>query len=613
MTAIPSTRRTHIDPKDLPEVQRATLRRIFRYLRPYRGRTMLVIVAIIAAALLGLVPALCIKAIVDDAIPTRDRVELVELFVGMIAAPLAAGLLGVVVRYLAAYIAEHVVYDLRLQVFRHVQQQSLTYFMTAKPGEVVSRVLNDVQGVGQMLQDNLVKVLQNAVIVSTAIAAILWLDWRLALVALALLPVFIVPTRRVGQRRKALKRQAQGALAEVTGVLLETLSVSGALLVKVSGAEAHEAQRLETKAAALRDVSLRHNLVGRWFQMAMKFLEELGPALVYLFGGWFVISGDLAVGTVVAFVAMLKRLYTPASDLATVHVDVVTSYAYFDRIFTVLDLEPAIKDAPGARSLVAARGAIRFEHVAFAYGDTATLRDLDLDIAPGQCVALVGPSGAGKSTLAALVSRLYDPSSGRVTVDGHDVRELTLASLRAHLAVVTQETYLFHASILDNLRYGRPDATPAEVEAAARSAQIHDVIAALPEGYQTIVGDRGYRLSGGERQRIAIARALLKDPRILILDEATSALDSHNELLIQAALEPLLANRTSLVIAHRLSTIRKANLIVVLDRGAIVERGTHEELLARGGRYAELVAEQDRVATGEAAPQRLQLAAGELN
>ncbi len=593
-----TTRRTHIDPKDLPEVQRATLRRIFGCLRPYRTQTTLVVLAIVISAGLGLVPPLCIKLIVDDAIPRHDHGELIGLSIAMIGGPLLAGLLGVVQRYLAAYIAEHVMFDLRNQVFRHVQKQSLTYFMTAKPGEIVSRVLNDVQGVGQMLQDNLVKALQNAVVVSTAIAAIVWLDWRLSIVALALLPAFILPTRRVGQRRKVLKRSAQASLAEVTGVLLETLSVSGALLVKVSGAETHEARRLETKTRELMDVSLRHNLVGRWFQMMLKFFEEVGPAMVYAVGGWLVIDGQLALGTVIAFVALLKRLYAPASDLAGVRVEVVTSYAYFDRIFSVLDLEPTIANAPDAKVLGNVRGAIRFDHVAFGYagGDALTLRDIDLEVAPGQCVAVVGRSGSGKSTLAALVARLYDPNAGAVSIDGHDLRTLDLASLRAHIGVVSQDTYLFHVSILENLRYARPEATVEQIEGAARSAQIHEFIAAMPEGYHTIVGDRGYRLSGGERQRLAIARTLLKDPRILILDEATSSLDTHNELLIQAALDPLLLNRTSLVIAHRLSTIRKADAIIVLDHGEIVERGTHEELLARGGRYAELLREQERAA-----------------
>jgi ATP-binding cassette subfamily B protein len=584
-------------------IERKTLARILGYFRPYRRQVVMVMGSVALAALAGGMPPLFIKRIVDHSIPKHNFAELAWLCGGMVAGPLLAGLLGVAHKYLAAWIGEQVMYDMRLELFAHVQRQSLAFFAKAKPGEVISRVLNDVQGVGQALQDNLVKLLQNTLTLTVSVVLLVALDWRLAIVALSALPLFVFPAKRVGRQRKQLKKQTQARMAELTGILLETLSVSGVLLIKVFGARKRETRRLREKALELQQASLKQNLVGRWFQMLMKLFEDLGPALVYAAGGYLVIRGEAGLGTVLAFVALLKKLYSPASDLAGVHVDIVTSYGYFERVLAVLDLEPAIKNAPGAITLDAVKGALTFENVSFSYGDESpTLSNIELDIAPGESVAVVGPSGAGKSTLAALTLRLYDPSAGRILLDGHDFRDIKLKTLRQHIAVVSQETYLFHATIADNLRYARPEATQAELEQAARAAQIHDFIASLPAGYETLVGERGYRLSGGERQRIAIARAILADPKILILDEATSALDSTNERLIQAALEPLLEGRTSLIIAHRLSTIQRANRIVSIDQGRIVEIGNHRTLLERRGLYARLYEQQMSGTSGAGTP-----------
>ena len=579
------------------DVSSSTVRRIARHLRPHAGLAAAVLALLVAGALLNLLPPVLVKRVVDEAIPRKDLHQLALLSTLMIAGPLAAGLLGVLQKYLSALIGERVTFELRVRLFKHLHRQPLGYFASARPGEPLSRVLNDVEGVGQAVSKTFTAVLKNAVVLVSAAATVIWLDWRLALVSLCLLPLFVAPTRRVGKKRKALKRLAQERMAELTGILSETLSISGVLLVKTFGAEKLERRRVKRKCRELMRLSLDQTLVGRWFSMLLGLFESVGPALIFLIGGWLVIGGDARLGTLVAFVTLLRRLYGPASELASVHVDLVTSYAYFERVYAVLDLTPAIRSAPDAVKLADVRGEIEIRNVTFEYRPgVAALEGVSLHIPAGSTLALVGPSGSGKSTLAALLARLWEPTRGAILLDGQDLRRLELKSLRSRIGVVTQETYLFHATVAENLRYGRPDATDAEVIAAARAAQIHELIAALPQGYDTLVGERGLRLSGGERQRIAIARALLKDPRILVLDEATSSLDAVNEALVQAALVPLMKGRTTLIIAHRLSTIRNADAIAVLEKGRLRELGSFDDLMGKPGLFADLWHQQFRQA-----------------
>jgi ATP-binding cassette subfamily B protein len=580
-------RKPVIDPKDLPSIESATLRRILRHIAPYRAQAFVVVACVVSAAVLNLTAPWFVKRIVDEAIP-RANVDLLLFYcAGMVIGPLGAGLLQVVQKYSAESIGQQVMLDLRIKVYRQLHDMPFDFFAKQKPGEAVSHVLNDVQGVGGVVSNTLVDLAQNATVLACTLIFIVALDWRLALVAVSFLPLFVASTRRVGRARKRLKRVVQMRTSELTGMLTETLSVSGALLVKVFGREKAEVQRLAEKLQELKKLSLEQSLVGRWFQMVLGLFETIGPALAFAMGGALVIRGHLPLGTVVAFVTVLKRLYGPASQLATAHVDLKTSYAYFDRIFAVMDHTPEIRNSEDAVVPSRIVGDVEFRGVSLAYGDAGdVLSRINLTVPAGATIGLVGPSGAGKTSLVSLVMRLYDPTSGAVLVDGIDVRDLQIEALRERMAVVTQDTFLLNATVLENLQYAKPTATTSEIEDAARRAQIHDVIAELPQRYDTVVGDRGYRFSAGERQRLAIARAILKNPRILILDEATSSLDVGSERKVQEALTPLMRGRTSFVIAHRLATVRDADCIIVMKQGRIVESGSHDQLLASGGLYA---------------------------
>jgi ATP-binding cassette subfamily B protein len=585
--ALRHVKKPFIDPKDLPALEAVTLRRILAQLAPHRWRAAAVVGCVLLAATLSLSAAWFVKGIVDDAIPRGDLGRLFLYCGGMLIGPLAAGFLQVLQKYEAEHIGQQIMLDLRVRLYRQLHEMPFDFFAKQKPGEAVSHVLNDVQGVGGVVSGTLVDLVQNAVVFTTTLVFVIALDWRLALAAIAFLPLFVSSTRRVGRKRKMLRRNMQVRMSELTGMLTETLSVSGALLVKVFGREDTEIGRCREKLEDIKSVSLEHSLVGRWFQMILGLFESIGPAVVFAVGGVLVISGHAPLGTVVALVSVLKRLYGPASQLASAHVDLRTSYAYFDRIFEVMDRTPSIQNAATAQRPAQIEGEIEFQNVSLAYDASGeALTHVNLRIPAGTTVGIVGASGSGKSSLASLVMRLYDPTTGTVRVDGTDVKQLEMAALRQHIAVVTQDTFLLHSSVLDNLSYAKPGATREEIEGAARRAQIHNTIASLPDGYDTIVGERGYRFSTGERQRIAIARAILKDPTILILDEATSALDAVAERNVQDALNPLLRGRTSLIIAHRLSTVRDADRIVVMDQGRIVEQGTHDQLMARAGRYA---------------------------
>ena len=574
---------------------RAIIPRALGYLRPYWSPTALILGCLIVVSSIGTIPPLITRDILDKALPSGNGGLLNLLILAMVAIPIVSGLIGVAQNYLNTLVSQRIMLDMRNELYQHLQGLSLRFFTSTKTGEIMSRLTADVAGIQSTVTGSLIAIASNFFTVTITLIVIFSLNWKLSLLGIVMLPAFILPTRFVGRVRRQLQMETQQARADLNTHMQETLNVSGFLLMKAFNRERDEAERFQQRNRTLMDLQIRQSLVGRWFFMAMNLFGVVGPALIYWWGGHLVMGGELTVGTIVAFVAYLNRLYGPVGSLATVYVDIQAALALFERVFEYLDTQSDVVEAPDAQPLPPVRGHIEFRHVSFAYvPGRLALRDVSFTVEPGQMAALVGPSGAGKTTITYLLPRLYDPTEGAVLVDGHDLRAVTLDSFRSQMGMVTQETFLFHASIRENLLYGRPDATHEEVVAACRAAQLHDFAVGLPEGYDTLVGERGLRLSGGEKQRLAIARVILKDPRILILDEATSHLDSLAEGLIRRALEPLLRGRTTIAIAHRLSTILQADVILVLDRGRLVEQGTHAELLARDGLYARIYDEQFR-------------------
>jgi ATP-binding cassette subfamily B protein len=585
------------------EVDRAPgeIGRIARLFRPYRRRLLTVLGLISLSAALSMISPFLLKEVLDHAIPDGDTELLTWLVVGMIAIAVATGALGVAQTWLSNVVGQQVMHDLRAAVYRHLQRMSLAFFTRTRTGEVQSRIANDIGGVQNVVTSTATSIVSNTTTVLATVVAMIFLDWRLAAFSLAILPFFIWLTRRVGEERRSITAKRQGRMADMSALVEESLSVSGILLGRTMGRGDELAERFTDESAKLADLEVRSRMAGRWRMATVQTAFATMPALVYWFAGQALASGSttISIGTLVAFTTLQTRLFFPVNSLLSVSLDVQSSLALFHRIFEYLDLPVDIGEHARPVELRDVRGEVRFEGVTFGYDADAppTLDGVDLDVPAGSFTALVGETGSGKTTLAYLAARLYDPQAGRVTIDGVDLREVSFASLARTVGLVSQETYLFHASVRENLRFAKPEATDDELEAAARAAQIHDLIASLPAGYDTVVGERGYRFSGGEKQRIAIARVVLRNPPVLVLDEATSALDTETERAVQEALDELAATRTTIAIAHRLSTVRDADQIVVLDRGRIVERGTHDELLERGGRYAALAARGDAATT----------------
>ena len=598
---------TEEEKQNQPKVTKELLMRVFSYLKPYWRQLALVLVCIVISSVASLFPSILTGNIID-VLTGKDMggwfgarlSALIKLIVISLALHLVSNLINVGETYLNNWIAQHISYDMRNQMYRHLQKMSQRFFTSANQGDIITRMTSDVSGVESVVTNTFTSILSNTITLIVAVIAMFQKNWLLALIGIAVVPLFTLPTRMAGKRRWKLAGEAQACNDEINGILNETLSVSGQLLVKLFGREKSEYDRYEEANGRMIKLNIREKMAGRWFFMLLNTLTTIGPMLLYLVGGILIMKHDssLSVGDITVLVALLGRMYGPVNSLLNIQVDWIRSMAMFTRIFEYYDMKPEIDDSPDAKELKNAKGEVVFDHVNFTYdGERMILKDINFTLKSGDCVAIVGPSGSGKSTIVNLIPRLWDATSGTITFDGTNVKDLTLHSLRDEVGVVTQETYLFNGTVRENLLYAKPEATEAEMIDACQKANIWDFISKQPDGLDTMVGNRGLKLSGGEKQRISIARALLKDPALLIFDEATSALDSISEAAIQAAINPLIEERTSILIAHRLSTILAADEILVVRDGEIVERGTHRDLVHAGGTYQELYETQFSKAT----------------
>ncbi len=576
------------------QAREVSLRRIGRLFTPYRWQLAVVVAIIAASSVVGLASPFLLRAVIDVALPDRNLTLLIWLVLGMVAVAAVTSVFGVIQTWISTTVGQHVMHGLRTDVFAHLQRQSIAFFTRTRTGEVQSRITNDIGGMQSVVTSTATSVASSLTTVVATAVAMAALSWRLSLISLVVMPPAVYLTRRVARMRRAITTAQQRELADLNVTVEEGLSISGIQLSKTMGAGPALVERFTASSARLIDLELRSQLAGRWRMAFMTIMFAAIPAVIYLGAGLPVTAGTMTIGTLIAFTTLQGSLFRPLTSLLNVGVSLVSSLALFARIFEYLDLTVEVDEPahPVTIDPAAVAGHVRFEDVTFAYGrsSSAAVTGIDLDVPAGSTLALVGETGSGKSTLAALAARLYDPGAGRVTIDGVDLRDMRLADLAAIVGVVRQEPYLLHTPVRENLRSAKPDATDAEIEDAARAAQVHELISGLPDGYDTVVGSRGHRFSGGEKQRIAIARTLLRNPRVLVLDEATSALDNETERAVQQAFDTLAEGRTTITIAHRLSTVRNADQIVVIDHGRVVETGTHETLVRREGRYAALAA-----------------------